>query len=496
MDVIDSAAAPVPDQPSTLESADTAPPAVDALSPIVEPAAAGPVDRIAPPARVTARAWITWGAGVAVYLVAVFNRSSLGVAGPDAEHRFAINAASLSTFTMLQMLVYAGMQIPVGLLIDRFGPRRLLMTGLSVMCVAQAAFAAVGSFGPALLARGLLGCGDAMVFISVLRIVVAWFPTRRVSLLTQLTSLIGAAGGIASTWPLAWALRALGWSGTFLTVAVVGACLLLLPIAVVRDTPHGRSGGRGRGRPTTTGRPTESVLDQMRAAWSRPQTRLGLAIHFTTGFPSMVFSLLWGYPFLVQGEGVDSNTASALLTLLICAGMVWSFSFGVLLTHHSHLRVPLALGVVGLTAGALTAVLAWPGRAPLWLLVLLVLAYACNGGGSMIGFDAARGANPPERLGTASGMVNIGAFVAAAITLLATGILVDATGAEHAASAAAALTGFKIAFCFPYVLLTLGTVQILRLSRHVAKEQRDRGDQKSQPFPSAIVSPLASPTAK
>jgi MFS family permease len=511
MDAIDSVAAPVPDQPSTLESAEDAPAAVGALSTIVEPAAAAPVDHVAPPARLTARAWITWGAGVAVYLVAVFNRSSLGVAGPDAEHRFNINAASLSTFTMLQMLVYAGMQIPVGLLIDRFGPRRLLMTGLSVMCVAQAAFAAVGSFGPALLARGLLGCGDAMVFISVLRIVVAWFPARRVSLLTQLTSLIGAAGGIASTWPLAWALRAFGWSGTFLTVAVVGACLLLLPIAIVRDTPHGRSGGRGpgrsrgrgRGRLEAPGSSTESVLDQMRGAWSRPQTRLGLAIHFTTGFPSMVFSLLWGYPFLVQGEGVDSNTASALLTLLICAGMIWSFSFGVLLTRHSHLRVPLALGVVGLTASALAAVLAWPGHAPLWLLVVLVLAYACNGGGSMIGFDAARGANPPARLGTASGMVNIGAFVATAITLLATGILVDATGAEHAASAAAALSGFKIAFCFPYVLLSIGTVQILRLSRRVAKDQReqrdqqDRGDPKShQPFPSAIVSPLASPTAK
>ena len=212
----------------------------------------------------------------------------------------------------------------------------------------------------------------------------------------------------------------------------------------------------------------------MRGAWSRPQTRLGLAIHFTTGFPSMVFSLLWGYPFLVQGEGVDSNTASALLTLLICAGMVWGFSFGVLLTHRSDVRVPLALGVVGLTAAALTAVIAWPGRAPLWLLIVLVLAYASNGGGSLIGFDAARGANPPSRLGTASGMVNIGAFSATAIALLATGILVDATGAEHAASAAAALDGFKVAFCFPYLLLALGTLQILRLSRRVAAENAEQ----------------------
>ena len=464
MDAIDSAAAPVPYSPSTYEPSELAINGTTAVTGISEPATAPSIERGANLTRATTRAWITWGAGVTVYLVAVFNRSSLGVAGPDAEHRFHINAASLSTFTVLQMLVYAGMQIPVGLLIDRFGPRRLLMTGLSVMCAAQAGFAAVDSFGPALLARGLLGCGDAMVFISVLRIVVAWFPARRVPLLTQLTSLIGAAGGIASTWPLAWALRALGWSGTFLTIAVVGACLLLLPIAIVRDTPHGHAG------PRRAAGASESILDQMRGSWARPQTRLGLAIHFTTGFPSMVFSLLWGYPFLVQGEGVGSNTASALLTLLICVGMVWSFSFGVLLTRRSDIRVPLALGVVGLTAAALTAVLAWPGRAPLWLLVVLVLAYASNGGGSMIGFDAARGANPPERLGTASGMVNIGAFSAAAIALLATGILVDATGAEHAASAAA-LTGFKIAFCFPYVLLGLGTIQILRLSRRVAAEK-------------------------
>jgi MFS family permease len=434
------------------------------------------------------RAWIIWSSAVAVYLVAVFNRTSLGVAGPAAEHRFGINAASLSTFTMLQLLVYAGMQIPVGVLVDRFGPRLLLITGLSVMCLDQAAFAAVGSFAPALLARGLLGCGDAMVFISVLRIVAAWFPSRRVPLLTQMTSLIGSAGGVVSTWPLTWALRTLGWSGTFLTIALVGACVLVLPIAVVRDTPHGhgRSGDGvamdavagtagtmaagtmavGTVAAETVAKSTEPLLTQMRAAWSRPQTRLGLWIHFTTGFPSMVVSLLWGYPFLVQGEGLSSGAASTLLTLLICAGMAFSVVFGILLTHHHHIHVPLALSVVAVTAAGLAAVLAWPGRAPLWLLLILILGYSTNGGGSMIGFDVARHANPPERLGTASGMVNIGAFSAAAVTLLATGLLIDRTGAEHAASAAAALTGFKIAFCFPFLLLALGSLQILRFSRY------------------------------
>jgi MFS family permease len=392
------------------------------------------------------------------------------------------------------MIVYASMQIPVGLLVDRFGPRRMLLAGLSVMCVAQACFAAVASFGLALAARGLLGCGDAMVFISVLRLVAAWFPARRVPLLTQLTSLAGAAGGIASTWPLAWALRALGWNGTFLAIAGLGACVLALPLCVVRDTPRGAS-THAVPAADAAGR----VRAQMRAAWSRPQTRLGLWIHLTTGFPAMVFSLLWGYPFLVQGEGLGSGLASALLTLLICVNMACCFGFGLLLTRSPQHRVPLALCVVGLTALCLGAVLAWPGRAPLGLLILLVCAYASNGAGSMIGFDVARGANPPERLGTASGMVNVGAFLACGITLLATGVLVDATGAGHAASGAAALSGYKVAFCFPFVLLALGTSQILRLDRRARGERAEPAEQAARPEQAAepvliAVSPPTPPT--
>jgi len=439
------------------------------------------------PARIPLRAWIMWLSAVAVYLVAVFNRNSLGVAGLDAEHRFGINASALSTFSMLQLLVYAGMQIPVGLLIDRLGPRRMLVTGLSVMCAAQAGFAAVPSFGLALAARGLLGCGDAMIFISVLRIVAAWFPPRRVPLLTQLTSLTGAAGGIASTWPLAWALRTFGWSGTFLVIGGVGLAVLALPLVVVRDTPE--AVGRAVSTRPRAVRPSVRVRTQMRQAWARPHTRLGLWVHFTTGFPGAVFSLLWGYPFLVQGEGVDSSTASGLLTLLICVGMGTSLGFGVLLTHHPRQRIPYALAVIGVTAGALAAVLLWPGRAPGWLLVVLICAYATNGAGSMIAFDLARSANPPESLGTASGMVNIGSFIASAVTLQATGFLVDRTGAGHAATAAAAVAGYKTAFCFPFLLLALGTVQILRLSRV-------SGEFTAAPRPRALRrSPSATPTS-
>lgn len=416
---------------------------------------------------VTARSLAVWSAAVGVYFMAVFNRGSLAVAGLLAERRFSIGASALSTFTMLQLLVYAGMQIPVGVLIDRFGPRRLLMTGLTVMCAAQACFATVASFGPALAARALLGCGDAMIFISVLRIVASWFPLSRITLLTQLTSLAGAAGGIASAWPLGWSLRTFGWTDTFTVIACCCAFLLALPLLVIRDLPRPSTP-----TPTSVSTPTSTspstIRAQMRAGWAQPATRQGLWVHFTTGFPSAVFGMLWGFPFLVQAEGLSTAAASGLLTLLVCAGMGCSLTFGRLLGGRPWLRVPLALSVVALTATCLTVVLLWPGRAPVWVLILLILAFATNGAGSMIGFDLARTANPPERLGTVSGMVNVGAFVASAITLPAIGWLLDLSGASRSANAGTVLDGYKFAFCFTYLLLAVGAFQIVRLRARIA----------------------------
>ena len=426
---------------------------------------------------VTARSLAVWSAAVGVYFMAVFNRGSLAVAGLLAERRFSIGASALSAFTMLQLLVYAGMQIPVGLLIDRFGPRRLLVTGLTVMCAAQACFATVDSFGPALAARALLGCGDAMIFISVLRIVASWFPLSRVTLLTQLTSLAGAAGGIASAWPLGWSLRTFGWTDTFAVIACCCAFLLALPLLVIRDRPHPLQPAGTRKSfadpiPASASTPastsTSTIRAQMRAGWAQPATRQGLWVHFTTGFPSAVFGMLWGFPFLVQAEGLSTAGASGLLTLLVCAGMGCSLLFGRLLGGRPRLRVPLALGVVALTATCLTAVLLWPGRAPIWVLTALVPAFATNGAGSMIGFDLARTANPPERLGTVSGMVNVGAFVASAITLPAIGWLLDLSGASRSANAGTVLDGYKFAFCFTYLFLAVGAFQIVRLRARIA----------------------------
>ena len=161
------------------------------------------------------RAYLVWLPAVAVYFLAVFHRSSLGVAGLAATERFDISASALSSFTVLQLLVYAGMQIPVGVMLDRFGARTMLVAGAFVMTAAQLGFALTGSYAGAVAARVFVGMGDAMVFISVLRLIAAWFPPMRNPVLTAWTALIGQSGALVAAVPLARSLDEYGWTTTF-----------------------------------------------------------------------------------------------------------------------------------------------------------------------------------------------------------------------------------------------------------------------------------------
>ncbi len=147
------------------------------------------------------RAWLIWGTGVSAYVVAVFHRYSLGVAGVDAAQRFGVSAAVLSVFSVVQLGVYAAMQIPAGVLLDRFGSRRLIATGALVMGLGQLLFALADGVAVAVVARVLLGVGDAVIFVSVLRLVALWFPPRQNPLVVQVTGQLGQLGANASAVP-------------------------------------------------------------------------------------------------------------------------------------------------------------------------------------------------------------------------------------------------------------------------------------------------------
>ena len=399
------------------------------------------------------RALVVWGTAVAVYFLAVFHRSSLGVAGLAAAERFHISASQLSTFTVLQLLVYAAMQIPVGVLLDRFGPQRLLIAGVVFMTAAQLGLAYTGTYGGALVARIFVGMGDAMVFISVLRIVAAWFPPMRNPLLTAFTSMLGQLGAVAAAIPLSRALAAYGWTPTFMASAAVGVLLGLLTVLVVRDVPPGAPPARAAKDVRTVGR-------DLKLVWQDPGTRLGLWSHFTCQFAANVMGLLWGFPFFVHAEHRSETEAGALLSLLVGVFIVGGPLISGYITRHPWQRSTIVLGVVATMAVTWTVVLLWPGDAPLWLLVLLVVTTGLGGPGSMIGFDMARTFAPASRLGQASGIVNVGGFVASLLMVLGIGLVLDAVTPGRSTDYSG--DAYRLAMCVQYVGWLVGGFMVWR----------------------------------
>jgi MFS family permease len=411
--------------------------------------------------------------GSFAYLSAILQRSSLGIAGVAATDRFGGSAAVLSSLAVVQLVVYAAAQIPVGVLIDRFGPRVLMIFGTALMVTGQLMLAFAPSITLAVIGRILVGAGDATIFISVMRLVSSWFTGRIVPQLSQWVGNIGQLGQVLSAVPLAWVLHLSGWTAAFVSAASVAVVALILVTIVIRDRPPGT---KEHPAAATLG----AAMTQLRHAFKRPGTQLGFWSHFVTQSSGAVFSLLWGFPFMVYGLGYEPAFAAAMLTILVGAGIVFGPILGVLSARYPLRRSNIVLGIVTTMGAAWAVVLLWPGPQPAWLVAVLLVVIGVGGPGSLIGFDFARTFNPQRSLGSANGVVNVGGFTASFITMFLIGLLLDLQNgwrvSQGGESDLYALDSFRIAFAVQYLVVGVGVVFLIRARRRTRRQlSRDEG---------------------
>lgn len=395
---------------------------------------------------------LVWGVAAGSYVVAVANRSSLGIAGLQARDRLGVSASTLAVLAVAQLVVYAALQVPVGIALDRRGPRALVATGAFVMAGGQLLMAVASSPGPAVVARMLVGAGDAMTFVSVLRLVPAWFAPQHTPRVTQLTGIVGQLGQVVSAVPFAAGLHAFGWTPAFAALAAAGTAAGAGVVIAVRDAPGPRF-------PDTMHlRPAPGVL---RAVLGEPGAWLGFWVHALSQYGVNVVVLLWGYSFFVEGEGLTAAETSGLFTLNVVANVVAGLTLGELTARRPARRTRTVLAVSVVTAAAWAAVLAPSGPRPLWVLAVFVVVLAAGGPASLVGFDVARSTVPAERLGAATGVVNTGGFVTALTTMLAIGLILDAV----AGTGPRDLDAYRVAMSFVAVPWLLGVVGVLSSRR-------------------------------
>lgn len=410
------------------------------------------------------RAYLVWGTGVFAYIIAVAGRTSLGVAGLQAIDRFDMSAAMLSTFVMVQLGVYAGAQLPAGVILDRIGSRNLITFGLFVLAIGQITLGLVTSVPTALVARVLIGLGDATIMISVIRLIPRWFAPRVVPLLTQLTGVLGQFGQIISAIPLFFVITNLGWTPAFAGLGVlcflVGLCVMVL----VQNRP--RSASESSAPAADPSSVPLSTLEGLKKLVREPGAWLGLFVHYVTLFPANMFLLLWGVPFLTAGQHLSTSEVSLLLTICSVATFVIGPILGNLSARFPEHRTNIALGVViFMVAGWVSVVIPSTPR-PFWQLVILLVAISAGMAGCTIGFDFPRTLADNRYFGAASGMVNIGGYTASLVAVWVFGLSLDRT----AASGHYDLTDFRIASLTLVPIMIVGLAGVFITRRIVFKK--------------------------
>ncbi len=423
--------------------------------------------------RVPRQAWLVMAAAIGAYFLAVVHRTALGVAGVEAFDRFDIQATGLAMLSVAQIATYAALQLPAGALLDRFGARRVIVLGSLVMAAGQLLLALADSYPAALVARVLLGAGDAPIFIAACRLVAHWFPPRRAPIMVQVTGFVGQTGQLATAIPVAWLLAAYGWTVAFASLAAAGLVIAAVAAFGVRE-PRGRPQGAGEpalaegpGSEAAVAAPErERFAAQVRLAMSPAGTRLGFWTHFTSLFSANTLALLWGVPFFVTAQELTRAEASALLTVLTIAKMVAGPIAGAYTARHPLRRSWMVLGSAVTTAVAWIVLLVPSTPRPMWELVIFMAIVGAGGPVSLIGMDYARTFAPRAQLGTATGFVNMGGFVSTIASVLLVGLVLQV--ASPAGSSVYSLDEYRIAFAallLPWVAGVVGVVRNRRLTR-------------------------------
>jgi len=343
----------------------------------------------------------------------LFLRGSLGIMAPALGRDMALTPAALSVIASAFFFAYAAMQVPTGMLLDRFGPRRTLAALLLFTTAGAALFAVAGSTANLVAARILMGIGCAGVFTGAFYVLNLRLPPERVVTQSGALNSFASFGGLCATTPLALLVAWIGWRESYWLFTVGVVALLLAVVAVLRD------GAAKAAKPESLREVALGVWNALRQPGMKRLLILGFPLSATTTITG-----IWGPPYLRDVHGLgDLGRGNMMLAMAVC-GICGHMLYGQVARCWNTLKgVILGGGTIIILA---TGILAAVPQPPLWLVAPLFCLMGLTGAYPMMAFAHARGLVSVELVGRGIGVTNTGIMAAIAMMQLVFGWIVGA----------------------------------------------------------------------
>ena len=378
------------------------------------------------------------------FIVSMFFRGANGVIAPELMAELGMSPSTMGFVTGIFFLTFAMGMVPVGMALDRFGPRRTIAT-LSLLAVAGALiFATAPDWRGLALGRALLGLGSAASLMGSIVTLSRWVPNRRLSQMVGLLSASGAVGGLMSTAPLAFIVEQIGWRNTFFGLAAITALMAAMVMAYVRDLP-------GNAALPSAHETMAEVLAGVREVLAYGSVPGFIAVQLVA-YPSVLtITGLWGGPFLNDVYGLGPVERGEILLLMMLAGVAGSLTIG-FLDRIFHTRKGVVMGCGLFSLCTLLPLALW-GAMPLWLAALsLTLVGSMTGYVSVIQTHV-RSTFPERLAGRGLSTLNTAVMLGGFLMQSATGFIV---GIFRGSDGAAPPIAYQLVFGFIAICLALG----------------------------------------
>lgn len=347
--------------------------------------------------RSAARAMLVWGLAAFFYFYEIMLLVSPSVMLDDLTLAFKTSAEGLGSLAACYYYAYALMQIPVGLLMDKYGPRRLL-TIASLLC---AIGCVIFGFAPVLwiaeFGRFVMGIGGSFAVVGCLKLASLWFPLRRFALLTGIMVAIGMMGAAFGQAPVAKLVMNIGWRNSALLGALIGVVLAVVIACVIADHPFKSH------LKYSPALPKAHILHGLWSVMKMPQVWIVSVYAGLMFVPTTGFGQLWGVPYFSERFHIEKDSAGLMVSMIFFGWIVGGPLYGWVSDHLGRRKLPMIFAAFS-TGGIMTAILFAP-LSPWEMKVLMFLLGACSSG-FILAFSLVREINSPALTGTAIGFIN------------------------------------------------------------------------------------------
>lgn len=365
-------------------------------------------------------AWVVWLVASLFYSIEYLQRVAPTVMAIPLMHSFNMNAETLSFISSLYFYSYAVAQIPVGLLLDRYGARLLLSLACAVISLGSLLFAISHMLWLLGVARVLIGFGSAFAFIGVLKLAASWFPDNRYALIVGLTNSLGVAGAIFGQAPLAKLVQVSGWQTSMIILSVIGFVISILIWLLILDCPIYLLNSHVKKKRQL---PKGQLVMALKAITRQPQSWVTALYAGLMVVPIIAFGELWAVPFLTQQYHLTPVMAANVNSAIFIGVGIGGPMNGWLSTYFSKQRSIMLMGNIGAFFSLVLVLYFNLHFVPLLFLLLFIFGFCTSS--MLIAFNINKSRFPREYNGTVAAFTNIVIVILGALSQNAIGYMLE-----------------------------------------------------------------------